>query len=70
MREAGKVMDQRVRREGEREEEQAEKVKRQCRRRLLEARGRAERGVMGEEGGGEGRSEVKEERSSPSPPPL
>ena len=35
MREAGKVMDQRVRREAEREEEQTEDVKRHCRKRLL-----------------------------------
>jgi hypothetical protein len=51
VREAGKVMDQRVRREGERDEEHAEEVKRHCRKRLLEARGRAERGILGEEAG-------------------
>jgi hypothetical protein len=60
-------MDQRVRREGEREGERAEEVKRECRRRLVEARGRAERGVTG--GDGRLQGEVEGERYS-SPLPL
>ena len=56
-------MDQRVRREGEREGERADEVKRECRRRLVEARGRAERGVTG---GDVWQGEV-ERHSFPSP---